>query len=170
MNKTIMTAALAAALSLPALAMAADVTGTWVRDAKTSDARPDTMYWLTRAAPGGGGGFGANQEFVLTVKQDPANLVVTNPNLKYRSVALDGKPHATKTDTGIQSATVTAVNQPAELQITTTQPFGGMPGNAILTVKERWALSADGKVLTVTTTRESPARTTTDKQIYNRRS
>ncbi len=164
MKKTIMMTALAAAMTLPAMAMAADVTGTWVRDAK-SDPRPDTMYWLTR---GGATGGNPNNEFVLTVKQDAANLVVTNPTLRYRSVSLDGKPHTVKTDTGVQTATVTAVNSANDLQITTTQPYGGMPGNATLTVKESWTLSPDGKVLTVTTTRSSPARTETDRQIYNR--
>jgi hypothetical protein len=166
MTKKLILIAMAAAM-LPAFAMAADVSGVWVRDAK-SDARPDTMYWLTRGVTNGGGG-GA-QEFVLEVKQDPANLVVANAQSKLRSVPLDGKPHTIKTDTGIQSATVTAVNQPNALEITTTQPFGGMPGNATLTTKETWTLSPDGKVLTVTTVRQLPARTATDKQIYNRRS
>ena len=167
MKKNIMMIAMAAAM-LPALAMAADVSGAWVRDAK-SDARPDTMYWLTRGVTNGGGGGGA-QAFVLDVTQDGQSLVITNAQSKLRSVPLDGKPHTIKTDTGIQSATVTAVNQPNDLQITTTQPFGGMPGNATLTVKESWTLSPDGKVLTVTTVRQLPARTATDKQIYNRRS
>lgn len=166
MNKKIMMLAMAAAM-LPAFAMAADVSGVWVRDAK-SDAQPDTMYWLTRGVTAGGGG--GNQEFVLTVKQDPANLVVTNPNRKLRSIALDGKPRVVPTDTGIQKATVTAVNQPDALVITTSAPFGGMPGNSTLDTKETWVLSADGKVLTVTTVRQLPARTQTDKQIYNRRS
>ena len=166
MNKNTMTAALVAVLALPAMAMAADVTGTWVRDAK-SDPRPDTMYWLTRGGATTGGN--QNNEFVLTVKQDGQSLVVTNPTLRYRSVPLDGKPHTVKTDTGVQSATVTAVNSANDLQITTIQPYGGMPGNATLTVKESWTLSPDGKVLTVTTTRSSPARTETDRQIYNRR-
>jgi hypothetical protein len=49
------------------------------------------------------------------------------------------------------------------------QPFGGMPGNASLEIKEDWSLSADGKVLTVTSTRSLPARTAVDKQIFNRR-
>jgi hypothetical protein len=164
MKKNIMMIAMAAAM-LPALAMAADVTGVWVRDAK-SDPRPDTMYWLTRGVTNGGGN--PNQAFVLTVKQDAANLVVTNPTMKLRSVPLDGKPHVIPTDTGIQKATVTASNQADAVVVTTTQPFGGMPGNAPLTVKETWALSADGKVLTVTTVRSLPARTVTDKQIYNR--
>jgi hypothetical protein len=165
MKKHIMTIAMAAAM-LPAFAMAADVSGIWVRDAK-SDPMPDTMYWAVRAPPAAPGN--PNQEFVLTVKQDPATLVVTSPNRRLRSVALDGRPHETLTDTGIQKATVTAVNQPDALVITTTQPFGGMPGNAKLTVQETWALSPDGKALTITTSRALPARTAIDRQIYNRR-
>ncbi len=167
MKKKIMMIAMAAAM-LPAFAFAADVGGVWVRDAK-SDPFPDTMYWLTRGVTGGGGG-GGNQEFVLTVKKEGGNLVVTNPNRKLRSVALDGRPKTEKTDTGIQNATVTATDTPTELVITTTQPFGGMPGNAQLTIKETWTVSPDGKVLTVTSTRQLPARTAVDKQIYNRRS
>jgi hypothetical protein len=167
MKKKIMMVAMAAAM-LPAFAMAADVGGVWVRDAK-SDPFPDYMYWLTRGVTSGGGG-GGNQEFVLTVKKEGGNLIVTNPNRKLRSVALDGQPKTVKTDTGIQNATVTAVDSPAELVITTKQPFGGMPGNAELTVKETWTVSPDGKVLTVTSTRQLPARTAVDKQIFNRRS
>jgi hypothetical protein len=166
MKKKIMMIAMAAAM-LPALAMAADVSGVWVRDAK-SDAFPDYMYWLTRGVTGGGGG-GQNQEFVLTVKQEGGKLIVTNPQRKMRDIALDGRPHVVKTDTGIQNATITAVNNPNSLLITTVQPFGGMPGNASLEIKEDWSLSADGKVLTVTSTRSLPARTAVDKQIFNRR-
>ena len=165
MTKTILLGALVVA-ALPAFASAADVSGVWVRDAK-SDPRPDTMYWLVRAPPPGGG---PAPEFVLTVKQEGGKLTVFNPNLKFRTVQLDGKPHVEKTDSLVADATVTAANQPNAVQITTTQPFGGMPGNAPLTITESWAVSPDGKVLTVTTTRQLPARTSTDKQIYNRRS
>lgn len=164
MKKKIMMIAMAAAM-LPALATAAEVAGVWVRDAK-SDPFPDYMYWLTRGVTSGGGG-NANQEFVLTVKKEGGNLIVTNPQRRMRTVALDGQPKAVKTDTGIQTATVTAVDTPAELVITTKQPFGGMPGNAELTIKETWTVSPDGTVLTVTSSRQSPARTTVDKQIYN---
>lgn len=166
MNKIIMTAAMAAAM-LPAVASAADLSGAWVRDAK-SDPMPDTMYWVVRAPPAAPGN--PNQEFVLTVKQDAAALVVTNPQRRMRNIALDGRPRVVPTDTGIQTATVTAVNQPDALVVTTTQPFGGMPGNAKLTIRETWSVSPDGKVLTVRTVRQLPARTTTDTQVYNRRS
>jgi hypothetical protein len=165
MKKKIMMIVMAAAM-LPAFAMAADVSGDWVRDAK-SDPFPDTMYWLTRGVTAGGGG--GNQEFVLTVKQEGGKLIVTNPQRKMREITLDGRPHVVKTDTGIQNATITAMNNPNNLVITTVQPFGGMPGNASLEIKEDWSLSADGKVLTVTSTRSLPARTAVDKQIFNRR-
>jgi len=166
MKKTIIMMAMTAAM-LPAFAMAADVTGVWVRDSK-SDPMPDTMYWAVRVPPA----LPPNntQEFVLTVKQDPAALVVTNPARKMRNIPLDGRPHEMTTDTGIQKATVTGVNRPDAVLITTLQPFGGMPGNAKLTVREIWSLSPDGKVLTVTTSRELPARTAIDTQVYNRRS
>ncbi len=166
MKKKIMMIAMAAAMA-PVFASAADVNGVWVRDAK-SDPFPDTMYWLVRGVTAGGGN--NNQEFVLTVKQDPAALVVTNPNRKMRNVALDGRARVVPTDTGVARATVTAVNQPDALVITTSQPYGGMPGNAEMTIKETWTVSPDGKVLTVTTARQSPARTAIDKQIFNRRS
>ena len=164
MKKKIMMIAMAAAM-LPALAMAADVTGVWVRDAK-SDPAPDPMYWLVRGVTNGN----PNAEVVLTVKQDPAALTVSAVNRKLRNIPLDGRPRVEPTDTGVQKATVSATNQPNAVMITTTQPYGGMPGNAELTIKETWTVSPDGKVLTVTTVRQSPARTTTDKQIFNRRS
>ena len=50
MKKKIMMIAMAAAM-LPAFAMAADLTGVWVRDAK-SDPAPDPMYWLVRGVRG----------------------------------------------------------------------------------------------------------------------
>jgi hypothetical protein len=165
-TKITIIALVAAATMLPALASAADVSGVWVRDAAASNPFPDTMYWLVRAPPGGGGG---NRPFVMTVKQDPASLVVTAQDLlPMRKVDLDGKPHVIPTGTLIQKATVTANNQADAVVITTTQPFGGMPGNAPLTIKESWALSPDGKTLTVTSVRSLPARTATDKQVYKR--
>lgn len=168
MKKHMIMAALAALLA-PSMAMAADVSGVWVRDAQNSDPRPDTMYWLVRSPPPTGGG--NQQPFVLTVKQDAGVLTVSSsPTLKLRSIPLDGKPRVTPTDTLIQEATVTGVDQPNAVVVTTEQPYGGMPGNARLTVRETWTLSESGKTLTVTTTRQSPARTTTDRQVFSRRS
>jgi hypothetical protein len=82
---------------------------------------------------------------------------------------LDGKPHTMPTATGIQKATVTAKGEGDTLVISTAQPYGGMPGNVTLDIKEVWALSPDGKTLTITTTRNSAATKTVTKQIYNKK-
>ena len=66
-------------------------------------------------------------------------------------------------------ATVVATVQGETLTVSTTQPFGGMPGNATLSITETWSLSPDGKVLTVRTERELPALRQTFNEIYNRR-
>jgi hypothetical protein len=43
-----------------------------------------------------------------------------------------------------------------------------MPGNVTLKVKEAWSLSPDGKTLTITTTRDIPARHQEYKEVYTR--
>ena len=55
------------------------------------------------------------------------------------------------------------------LTVSTTQPFGGMPGNSILNVTETWSVSPDGKVLTVKTERALPALRQTFTEIFNRK-
>jgi hypothetical protein len=158
-------------LGLPVLAAGVSFSGAWVRDAAKSDRPPDTMYWLTRpneAGGGGGRGRGGNQP-PMTIQQDANNLQITDPQGSVHKYALDGKPHANTTPTGVQKATVTASLQGDTLVIGTTQPYGGMPGNITLDIKEVWALSPDGKVLTITTTRSSAATQTTTKQVYNRK-
>jgi hypothetical protein len=44
-----------------------------------------------------------------------------------------------------------------------------MPGNASLEIKEVWSLSPDGKVLTVTTHRNTPAVQNSYKTVYNKK-
>ncbi|HXJ43258.1 MAG TPA: hypothetical protein VNH18_28515, partial [Bryobacteraceae bacterium] len=146
-----------AVLTLPVLAMAApDFNGAWVRDGAKSDPVVNTMYWLTRGVDAGGGrgpGGRGNATAPMTVRQDANSLEVTDPQGAVRKYSLDGKPSTRATDTGIEKATVTASLQGDTLVIGTTQPYGGMPGNIGLEVKEMWSLSADGKTLTITTTR-----------------
>lgn len=154
---------------LPAMALAApDFNGSWVRDNAKSEAVPNTMYWMTRGANTMGGGGRGNAQVILNIHQDAKALQVDDAQSAPRNYVLDGKPHSRPTDTGIQKAEVTANLQADALVIETTQPFGGMPGNATLTIKEIWSLSPDGKTLTVTTTRDVPARQQIYKQVYNR--
>jgi len=173
----ILTMLAAALLGLPALALAAqNFSGSWVRDDAKSDQVPNPMYWLTRepnsgGAGGGGrgGGRGAPAQVVITVQQDANSLTVTNPQGAAQKYMLDGKPFSKPTDTGMAKAVITASSQGDTVVISTTQPWGGMPGNAPLEIKEVWSLSPDGKVLTVTTHRNTPAAQNSYKTIYNKK-
>jgi len=171
MKRHILIALGTALLCLPAVAVAANFSGAWMRDAAKSDRPPDTMYWLTRNEGGGGGGGrgrGGNQP-PMTIQQDAGSLTVTDPQGSVHKYALDGKPHTVPTATGIQKATVTAKAEGDTLVISTAQPYGGMPGNITLDIKDVWALSPDGKTLTITTTRDSAATKTITKQIYSKK-
>lgn len=164
--KTRLVMALGLAL-LPTLALAApDFSGNWVRDAAKSDPGNYPVYWLTRVAPGGGFG---NQEQVVEIRQTADSLVVINPARPVRTYALDGKAHVAATDNGLQKAAITAAVQDDGLTITIAQPYGGMPGNVAATFTDTWRLSADGKVLTITTVRDTPARRQESKEVFNRR-
>ena len=154
---------------VPMMALAApEFSGTWVRDGAKSDVVPNTMYWLTRGVDAGGGR-GRNNQTVIEVQQSAGRLQVTDPARPLRTLMLDGKPHSVPTDTGMQMATVVATTQGDTLIISTTQPFGGMPGNLTLKVTETWSLSGDGKVLTVKTERDTPALRQSFSEVYNRR-
>ena len=163
---------------LPALAMAAtpDFSGTWAKDAASSDPVPDLSYWMTRVAPASapgprpGGGQRPAPVVLLTVQQDAKALHVVDSQSLIHEYTLDadGSPHTKATDTGIQKAEVTAKLQADNLVIETSEPFGGMPGNVTLKVKEVWSLSPDGKTLTIVTTRDMPARHQEYKQVYTR--
>jgi hypothetical protein len=156
-------------LSTLALAAGPNFTGAWLRVAASSDPTPNQMYWATReTTEGRGGGGQRNPEIILSVNQDGSMMHVAESANVVRDYVLDGKPHTRSTDTGIQKAAVTAHVEGDEIVIETTQPFGGMPGNATLAVKSVWALSSDGKTLTITTTRELPARKQTYKTVYTK--
>jgi hypothetical protein len=145
-----------------------DFTGTWVRDAAKSDVVPNTMYWLTRGVDAGGGR-GRNAQTVIEVQQSAGRMQVTDQARPLRTLTLDGKPHTVPTDTGIQTASVVATVRGQTLTVETTQPFGGMPGNATLKIIETWSLSPDGKVLTIRTERDTPALRQSFSELYVRR-
>jgi hypothetical protein len=162
--------ALAALVLLPALAStaasAADFSGAWVRDAARSKPAPYPNYWLTRVPPGGG--FNQNNAFVLRVAQTATSVQVSDPIHPQRNYVLDGKAHAGRTDTGMADMTTTVAMAGDTLTVTTVQPYGGMPGNVTMKATESWALSADGKELTITIQRETPAKTESYAEVYKR--
>jgi mannose-6-phosphate isomerase-like protein (cupin superfamily) len=153
---------------LPVLASGEpNFSGRWVRDSARSDVVPNTMYWLTRGVEAGGGR-GRNTQAAIEVEHGAGRLEVSDPARPLRTLMLDGKPRTVRTDTGVQMATVTTTMQGDTLTISTTQPFGGMPGNATLKINETWSLSPDGTVLTIRTERDLPALKQTFTEIYNR--
>jgi hypothetical protein len=178
MRRQILMALGIAVFGLPVLAMASpDFSGSWVQDSAKSERVPDPM-WLTRATPagrggggraGGPGGRGNAPEATLTVQQDAHSMQITDGAGSIRKYALDNKPVTHLTETQMVKATVTASLQGETVVIGTTRPFGGMPGNVTLDVKEVWSLSPDGRTLTITTTHASPATIKTYKQVYNRK-
>jgi hypothetical protein len=166
-----------ALFGLALLAMAApNFSGSWVQDNAKSERVPEPL-WLTRAPAGGRGGGGraggpggrGNADLLLTVQQDANSLQVTDPQGATRKYTLDGKPYTSATETGMENAAVTANLQGDTLVIGTTRPYGGMPGNVTLKVKEVWSLSPDGKMLTITTTHTTPAVEKNFKQVFNRK-
>jgi len=147
MKKQISLALGIAILGLPVATLAAtNFSGSWVRDGSKSDPVPMTAYWLTRPQEAGiGGGRGGNgpgggrgPQVPMVIQQTANSMEVTQPQGDVHKYVLDGKPHARPTDTGIQKATVTASFQGDTLVIGTQQPWGGMPGNISLDVKEVW--------------------------------
>jgi hypothetical protein len=178
MKKQFVTMLAIALFGLPVLASAAqNFSGSWVRDDAKSDPVPNQQYWLTRepnsGGAGGGGRGGGNRgapaQVVITVQHDGNNLSVTNPQGAVLKYTLDGKPFSKPTDTGMAKAVISAAIQGDTVVISTTQPWGGMPGNASLEIKEVWSLSPDGKVLTVTTHRNTPAVQNSYKTVYNKK-
>ena len=165
MKKTIMIA-LGMAL-LPALAMAADFSGVYVRDSKASDPNSFPVYWMPRNPPPTGGGFGGPVEIVL--KQTGATLKITDPARIERNLQLDGKPHVGDAETGMVKQTVTATLQGDTIVVATVLPYAGMPGGVVTNVTDTWSLSPDGKTLTVATVRSTPALNQTSKQVYTKK-
>ncbi len=168
-----------ALFALPVVASAAaSFSGSWVKDNSKSDPVPNLQYWLTREPDSGGAGGGRGGRggrggpgagpVPMMVQQDGNSLQISDAQ-GARKYMLDGKPHAHPTDTGVEKAQVTANMQGDTLVIQTTQPWGGMPGNVPLEIKEVWSLSPDGKTLTISTMRSSPAEKKSFKQVYERK-
>jgi hypothetical protein len=169
MNKHLITAAVfAATVAFGAeAAFAADFSGSWVRDTKDSTVPGYPTYWLTRSQPGGGGG--GNNQFVLEVKQTGSTLQASDTVHPARTYMLDGKPHSWKLDTMLAQATTTASISGETVTVSTSQPYGSMPGNVTATETQTWSLSPDGKVLTIAMVRASPATSQSFKEVFNRK-
>lgn len=161
---------------LPILAAAPNFSGSWVKDNSKSDPVPNPlMLRETPQARGGGGGGRGGQggrgggPMPMVVSQESNSLQVTEPQGGMRKYMLDGKPHSTAMETGVQKAAVTASWQGDMLVVSSTEPYGGMPGNVTAHIKEVWSLSPDGNTLTIATTRTIPAVEKTYKEVYTKK-
>lgn len=164
-----------ACFGLPILTAATpNFSGSWMKDNSKSDPVPNPL--LLREAPqgrGGGGGRGGpgrgGGPMPMVVTQDANSMQVIDPQGGMRKYALDGKPRPATMETGVQKAVVTASLQGDTLVISSTGPYGGMPGNVTAHIKEVWSLSADGETLTIATTRTIPAIEKIYKEVYTKK-
>jgi hypothetical protein len=161
-------------LGLASLAVAADLTGTWALDKSKSDPIGTGMR-----GPGGGGGGGTPPEIELSlvIKQSGSELVVgrkmtfngeaRDSENKY---ALDGKESVNPGMMGRGEVKSKARWDGDKLVIESNQVFQTPNGDTReMKSRDEYALSADGAVLTLTTTRTTPQGERTSKQVFNKK-
>jgi hypothetical protein len=165
MSVRILTAtALLAIVALgPAVAQGkADFSGIW----KFNVEKSDPMVGVTG---GGGGGRGGMAMAVTTITQTAAKLTIETKfgdqtqNLAYN---LDGSESV---NTGMRGESRSkAVWDGPDLVINSENTFSGPNGPMTRSSKEVRTLSADGKTMTVTTTRTTPNGEQTTKRVFDR--
>lgn len=171
MHKTMAVTALALVLALPSLVFAqakADFSGTWTFDEAKSDPAP------ARAGGGGGGGggrgggrMGGAPATAMTIKQTPAELTMDRTTAQGAQTVvykLDGTD--SQNTIGMGPATSKAVWDGARLVVTTTQTVQGRGGE--ITINSKDIYSVQGNVLTIETTRTTPAGEQARKLIYTK--
>jgi hypothetical protein len=156
---------LAIGLGLVAIAVAGvDFSGTWaINTEKTAAANP--------APPGGGGGGGGRGGGMgggeITIKMTPTDMTITRTmggNAMETKYILDGKENTVNTGRGDMKYT-------AQLKGDVVVIEGSQPGRdgTPTPIKYEYSISADGKALTVATTRTMGGEARTTKQIYDKK-
>jgi hypothetical protein len=170
MHKTMTVFALAVVLALPSVALAqakTDFSGTWTFDEAKSDPAP------ARAGGGGGGGgrgggrMGGAPATAMTIKQTGTELTMERTMAQGPqtvTLKLDGTDSTNTIGAG--PATSKAVWDGPRLVVTTTQTMQGRGGEITINSKEIYSVS--GNVLTIETTRTTPAGDQTRKLIYTK--
>jgi len=182
-------------LVIAALALAAgpNFSGTWVRDNDKSDQMGGRGGGGAGRGPGGGGPGGGGgggprgpMQSTLVVKQTDNDLLVTRktkfgdqerPPVEQK-FTLDGKEVSNPSGFGgrrggdqggppPQMKSKAKVNKD-KIVIESIQNLSTPNGDFEIATKDEWSLSADGKVLTITSTRSTPAGDNTSKQVYNK--
>lgn len=143
-----------------------DFSGNWKMNVEKSD---------PMGGPGGGmggGGMGGGMNManaIITISQAGGKLTIeTKMGETTRSSVynLDGSESVNTTGRGESKSKATWDG--ANLVITTESTFNGPNGAMTTTSKEVRSLSADGKTMTVTTTRTTPNGEMTTKRVYDK--
>ena len=163
-------AALVFSLALPMAVMAqakTDFAGTWTFDEAKSDPAP------ARAGGGGGGGgrgggrMGGAPATAMTIKQTAGELTLDRTTAQGAQTVVLKLDGSESTNTiGMGPAASKAVWDGARLVVTTTQTVQGRGGEITINSKEIY--SVQGNVLTIETTRTTPAGEQTRKLIYTK--
>src|SRR5207247_3592228 len=166
----------AMAFSLALMAAAVNLSGTWVRDKDKSDA---PRFGPGGGGAGGGGGQGGPPDITLVIRQTDNDLQITRKFSRRgqeRSVeqkfTLDGQENTNTGGMGRAGSgelkSKSKWNKDS-LVIEGTQKVSSPRGDFEVQVKEEFSLSADGKTLTVHTTRNTPMGENTMKQVFNKK-
>jgi hypothetical protein len=166
MHKIITITALALFLALPSLVLAqakTDFSGTWTLDEAKSDPAP------ARAGGGGRGGgrMGGAPATAMTIKQTGTDLSMDRTTAQGAQTVvykLDGSE--SKNTIGMGPATSKAVWDGPRLVITTNQTVQGRGGE--ITIDSKDIYSVQGNILTIETTRTTPAGEQKRKLIYTK--
>ena len=163
-------AALAVAVALVATTAAqakTDLSGTWTFDEAKSDPAP------ARAGGGGGGGgrgggrMGGAPATAMTIKQTAGELTMDRTTAQgAQTVVLKLDGSESKNTIGMGPAVSKAVWDGPRLVVTTTQTVQGRGGEITINSKEIY--SVQGNVMTIETTRTTPAGDQTRKLIYTK--
>lgn len=164
-------AALVVSMALPAALLAqakTDFSGTWTFDEAKSDPAP------ARAGGGGGGGggrgggrMGGAPATAMTIKQTGTELSMDRTTAQGAQTVVLKLDGTDSTNTiGMGAATSKAVWDGPRLVVSTTQTMQGRGGEMTITSKEIY--SVQGNVLTIDTTRTTPAGDQTRKLIYTK--
>ena len=140
----------------------ADFSGNWKMNVEKSDPMGGGM---------GGGGMGAGMASAITSITQTATKLTIETKVgdqapRVSNYNLDGTESVNTTQRGESKSK--AAWDGANLVITSESSFNGPNGAMTITSKEVRSLSADGKLMTVTTTRQTPNGEMTTKRVYDK--
>ena len=159
---------LALGIALVALA-ASDMSGTWLLDKTKSDP-------IRMGRGGDAGGPPPDINITLVINQTAGDISISrtmsmrgNDRTSEQKFTLDGKESTNPSSMGRGEFKGKAKIDGANLVIEGTQKINTPNGEFEIGVKDEYALSPDGKVLTLTTTRSTPQGDRTSKQVFNKK-